>query len=92
MESIMPPAHSTQISVPMRSSLFIELVDFLRNNSSETDPVEAIEIAVTYWLENAAWKPELIHGLSVPTQKIPPQRQGYYWKDLFLPHGSIIRM
>jgi len=61
------------------------LVDFLRGQESDLDPVVAVQSAIDYWLDNASWKPELL----------PPalsDAHGYNWKSVFLPHGTEIRM
>ena len=76
---------STQISVPIPTGQFLELVDFLREQGDDRDPVAAVSDAVDYWLNNAGWKPELV---SRPN----PDSRGYSWKSLFLPHGTEIRM
>lgn len=73
----------TQISVPVSTDLFLEMVDFLRSNSDPRDPVVAVEVAIDYWLQNASWKPELLQESSA---------RGYQWKGLFLPDGTEIRM
>ena len=73
----------TQISVPISSSLFLELVDFLRSNGDPRDPVLAVSDAIDYWLANANWKPELLCESGTP---------GYQWKTLFLPDKTEMRM
>ncbi|GEM_PF-742801 len=75
----------THISVPIPTSQFMLLVDFLRGQESDLDPVVAVQSAIDYWLDNASWKPELL----------PPalsDAHGYNWKSVFLPHGTEIRM
>jgi hypothetical protein len=76
---------TSMISVPVETDLFIELVDFLRENDSASDPVEVIGTAISYWLENASWKGELIPD-------VKPQSRGYQWKSLLLPPGTKVRM
>lgn len=73
----------TQISVPVDTEQFLGLVDFLRSNGDPRDPVLVIWEAITYWVDNASWKPEL---LSVSANC------GYQWKSLFLPEGTQVRM
>lgn len=73
----------TNISVPISTQQFLELVDFLRSNNDPSDPVYVIENAINYWMENASWKPELLAKSSM---------RGYQWKSLFLPHNTEIRM
>lgn len=74
---------NTQVSVPVSTDLFLELVDFLRSNSDPRDPVVVVATAIDYWLQNASWKPELLQESSA---------RGYQWKGLFLPEGTEIRM
>ena len=49
----------TQISVPICTQQFLELVNFLRSNGDPRDPVEIVSVAIDYWLDNASWRPEL---------------------------------
>lgn len=74
------------ISVPIPSSLFIELVDFLREQGSNRDPVETVSTAINYWIDNASWKQEDL------MPEIFTDDKGYSWKNVFLPHGTKIRM
>ncbi len=73
----------TQISIPVATEQFLELVEFLRSNSDPRDPVIVITDAIDYWMSNASWKPELLSQSS---------SRGYQWKNLFLQDGSEIRM
>lgn len=73
----------THISVPVPTSLFLRLVDLLRESDSDNDPVRQVSDAIEYWIDNAAWKPELLNQ---------PATGGYTWKSLYLPHGTDIRM
>lgn len=73
----------TQISVPVPTSLFLDLADFLRSKGDARDPVLAVSDAVDYWMSNADWKPELLR---------PSSTLGYQWKSLFLPDGTEVRM
>lgn len=73
----------TQISVPVHTQQFLELVNFLRSNGDPRDPVEIVSIAIDYWLDNASWKPELLSESDT---------RGYQWKNLFLASGTQIRM
>jgi len=74
----------TTISVPIETSLFIQLSDFLRSEGDKRDPVEMISVAIEYWLDSADWKPELIQS--------EDQSAGYLWKEVFLPSGTEVRM
>ena len=81
---------NSTISVPIPTASFIELVDFLREVGSDRDPVETVETAIAYWIDNASAKRE---DLLPETLSAPPARQnGYMWKRTFLPHGTRLRM
>ena len=75
----------THIAIPIPTPQFLHLVDFLREQDSDLDPVIAVQNAIDYWLDNASWKSELLP---------PPgyDARGYNWKSVFLPHGTEIRM
>lgn len=74
------------ISVPIPTHVFLSLTDFLKQSGSTRDPVEVIHTAIDYWMENASWKKEDL------LPDVFDQEKGYLWKQVFLPHGSIIRM
>ena len=73
----------TQISVPIHTEQFIELIDFLRGKGDLRDPVQAVADAIDYWMMNADFKPELLRQAA---------GRGYQWKGLFLPDGTELRM
>jgi hypothetical protein len=73
----------TQVTVPISTGQFLELVDFLRSKGDPTDPVLVVANAIDYWMQNADWKPELLSESSA---------RGYQWKNLFMPQGTEIRM
>jgi hypothetical protein len=72
-----------QISVPVCTQQFLELVNFLLSNGDPRYPVTIVSIAIDYWLDNASWKPELLSESDT---------RGYQWKHLFLPSGTQLRM
>jgi hypothetical protein len=78
----------THVSVPIPTDDFVRLVDFLREQGSDRDPVDAVVGAIDYWIDNAGWK----QGDLMPEA----MGRGYTWKskdtNLFLPHGTEIRM
>ena len=78
--------NESSISVPISTKQFVELVRFLDEKGSDRDPVEVIQDAIDYWVENADWKQE---GLMPETFT---RNLGYTWKEVFLPHGTVIRM
>jgi hypothetical protein len=73
-----------EISVPISTSTFIGLVDFLREKKSPREPVEVIEAAIEYWMDNADWKDEILSPVSLAC--------GYSWKKVFLPSGTVLRI
>ena len=48
----------SHINIPVKTETFIALVDFLREEGSDRDPVETVELAIDYWIQNASMKPE----------------------------------
>lgn len=74
------------INIPIPTHIFLSLVDFLRREGSSRDPVEIINTAIEYWMDNASWKQEDL------LPDVFNQEKGYRWKQLFLPHDSLIRM
>jgi len=74
------------ILVPART---VELVfNFIKHRGIDKQMEEIVNDAIIYWLNNAAWKAEL-YGKSDVTNLT---KQGYNWKNIFLPHGTKIRM
>ena len=78
--------HDSMISVPIPTPLLLKLVDFLREQGSDRDPVETIAMSIEYWIDNASWKQEDL------LPEVSSRNKGYRWKALLLPHGTIIRM
>ncbi|WP_066453166.1 hypothetical protein [Castellaniella caeni] len=74
---------NTQISIPVSTSLFLELAEFLEAKKDGRDPVQVVSDAIDYWMANADSKPELLHQSAT---------HGFQWKSLFLPSGTEIRM
>ena len=83
----MPRSIST-ISVPVRTELFVKLVNFLKEKGSDRDPVDAVTAAINYWIDNAEWKTEDL----MPEIFERPIYLGYHWKTLLLPPGTQVRM
>jgi hypothetical protein len=81
----------TQVSIPIETSTFIELVDFLREQGRQRDPVKAVSDAIEYWMLNAAMKPDDLLPSSFETGS-----RGFTWKykdtSIFMPDGTEIRM
>lgn len=82
---------NTHISIPIPTTTFLLLVDFLREQGSNRDPVEQVTEAVHYWIDNASWKQE-----DLMPETFESSHQGFTWKyrdtSLFLPDGTEIRM
>lgn len=83
-----PSMTVSTVSIPIRTGLFVELVDFLRDKGSDRDPIKAVEDALEYWISNAEWKTEIL----LPEVLEKKNFQGYRWKTLLLPPGTRIRM
>lgn len=74
------------IGVPVNTTLFFQLSDFLREKNDQRDPVFVVSDAIEYWLMNADFKSELLINKNDVVSK------GYQWKKLFLPDGTELRM
>lgn len=75
--------NKSTVSVPIPTKQFVEIIEFLKINSLDRDPVEIVHQAIEYWIDNASWKKEEFFGLEV---------RGFWWKKLFVPHGSSARL
>jgi len=86
------------VCVPIPTKRFLMVVDFLREVGSDRDPIETIDMAIDYWVQNASGKREDL--LPELFETPPSQEQGYTWsgflkgarKHIFLPHGTRVRM
>jgi hypothetical protein len=78
----------THVSIPVPTDVFLGLAAFLREEGSDRDPVEAVAVAIEYWIENASWKQADLMPETIG--------KGYTWRykdaHLFLPPGTEIRM
>ncbi|MBX3452797.1 MAG: hypothetical protein KF777_24890 [Planctomycetaceae bacterium] len=77
------PQQST-ISVPVPTDTFLALYEFLKGESVDLDPVEAVERAIDYWIDNASWKPEMSERKRTSA--------AFRWKEVSLPDGTEVRM
>jgi hypothetical protein len=78
--------HTTStINPPISTSTFLKLATFLKEHGSDRDPVDVVEDAIEYWMDNAVLKPEIL----APDE---PDARGYSWKSLFLPAGTDVRI
>ncbi len=78
--------NNSHVSIPIPTESFLDLAEFLREQGSNRDPVQAVDEAIQYWIENASWKKEDL------MPEIFAKEHGYRWKKVFLPHGTRIRM
>ncbi len=76
------------ICVPVHTGLFLKLSDFLRERGSGRDPVDVVESAIEYWMDNADWKTADL----MPDTIIERQHHGYMWRPLLLPPATKVRM
>lgn len=81
----------SEVSIPVPTKQFLELADFLKRQGSDRDPVEAVHDAIQYWMENASWMQDDLLP-EVPKSAPPDISDGYWWKSLFLPAGTKVRM
>ncbi len=81
----------SQISIPVKTALFLELAEFLETNGSNRDPVEVVSAAIDYWMDNVSWKQD-----ALMPEIAAQQAAGYIWMNenvpIFMPHGTAIRM
>jgi hypothetical protein len=81
----------SEISIPMSTRQFLELAQFLKDQGSDRDPVDAVHAAVEYWMENASWKKETLLPEAM-AKNVDELQKGYFWKKLFLPSGTKARI
>jgi len=78
--------NESYISIPIPTSVFMDLTDFLREEGSNRDPVGVVRTAIDYWIDNASWKKEDL------LPETADDHHGYTWKEVFLPDGTAMRM
>lgn len=79
---------SSSISVPVSTALFLDLTKFLSEISSQKDPVDVVEEAISYWMDNASWKGDDMRGFPFEEE----EKVGYMWKSIFLPEKTQIEV
>lgn len=81
----------TKLGVPVSQELYLRVVESEKVLGTSRNPVEVIEMAIYYYLEQLDWKADDLVG-----SRISPRSRGYTWKhkdsNLFLPDGTEIRM
>lgn len=83
----------SEISIPIATGRFLRLVDFLREADRGYDPIDVIEMAIDYWIDNASWKiDDLLPEMDISPAPTPPPNRGYVWKKILIPPGTDIRM
>jgi hypothetical protein len=79
----------SSVSIQIPTSQFLEVVDFLREQGTDLDPVDAISEAISKWLDSVRVNPDLLWEDNTEVK-------GYMWKSkdthLFLPNETDIRM
>src|SRR5262249_43435462 len=81
------PSNST-VCTPISTNSFLKLAHFLKEQGSDRDPLEVIETAIEYWMNNASWKREDL----MPETLVGDDARGYTWKSVFLPTGTMVRI
>lgn len=76
------------VSIPVPTALFLDLTGLLSEISAQKDPVEVIEEAISYWMDNASWKGEDMGD----TQRFSEKEAGYMWKSIFLPDSTQVEV
>jgi hypothetical protein len=79
------------ISVPIATKTFLALAAALKDRNSGQDPVDAINDAVENLIESIRSAPSAFPNAEQisPKQEV---RDGYWWKQLFVPSGTRARM
>lgn len=79
--------HSS-VSIPIPTSLFLDVAEKLRSQGRDPDPVGHVMSLIEGWL--------LQHHSEAPlvTTSNPSvsQNDGYWWKSVYIPNGSLARM
>ncbi len=83
--------NNSYIAVPIDTSLFREVLQFLDSEGVERNPNTVVEQFIRYGLDNASWKKEVFFPELV-TETPPAELKGYTWGGVLLPHGTLIRM
>lgn len=82
--------NESHISVPVPTEVFVGLIEHLREVGSDRDPVETVTDAIRYLIDSDHWRQEgLMPEIS---ESSPAMDGGFGWKDVFLPHGTHVRM
>jgi hypothetical protein len=79
---------TSTVYLPLKTKVFVELIDFLREKGSDRDPASILEPAIMLWQHFADEEPDVW----MPEVSERPQHLGYMWKNLLLPPGTNIRM
>lgn len=79
------------ISVPIATKTFLSLAAALRDKNSGQDPVDAINDAVESLIETLR-RNAVVPMLGEQRLLKPEGREGYWWKQLFVPSGTKARM
>lgn len=75
------------VNVPVKLDTLNALLAFLQEMGSDRDPIDVIDKAIWYWMENAEWKRE-----DLMPEIFKKTHRGYRWKSVLLPPGTKIRM
>jgi hypothetical protein len=79
------------ISVPIATKTFLALAAALKDRNSGQDPIDAINDAVESLIETIRRAPLALPTVGQISPK-PAIRDGYWWKQLFVPSGTKARM
>jgi hypothetical protein len=79
----------SSISIPISTKQFLDVIAHLKLLNSDRDPVEAIHAAIQFWIESSSVNKDFPDGTDSAPQSTS---DGYWWKSVFLPKGTKIRM
>jgi hypothetical protein len=82
----------SQIAIPIPTKLFLAVLTRLRETGSDRDPVDAIHHAIEAWLSASAPKHDRSRASEDVRHQDVDERDGYWWKLVFLPSGTKVRM
>lgn len=87
----------SQVAIPVPTKLFLAVIDRLKEQSSDRDPVDAIHYAIEVWLQTGAPRGVLPRLEDLKNEKFDIEQpntltDGYWWKSVFLPKGTKVRM
>lgn len=83
----------SRVSVPIQTKLFLKLARFLETKGSDLDPLDAVGMAIEYWMLGPATNTARQDLTDDKDQaKVEVSQEDYWWKKVRIPAGSRARM